>query len=327
MTLLLTERHLRDLLTMRDLVPLMEQALAAFSTGGVVQPVRPVVRVQEHGGGLAAMAAYVGPQAALGLKAVTFFPGNAARGLHTHMATTLLHDAKTGALLAILDGRLVTEMRTAAVTAAATRRLARQGASIVAMLGSGVQARSHVEALREVMPIGEIRVWSRTRAHADRFAGEVRERHGLPVAVHDTGEQAVRGADVICTVTASQAPVLSGAWLAPGVHVNAVGASVPPWRELDAEVVVRSRVFVDSRAAALVEAADLLEPMREGRITDGHIVAEIGEVFAGRHPGRTGPHEITLFKSLGQAAEDVAAARFAYERARDRQIGQTIALE
>ncbi len=327
MPLLLTERHLHELLTMRDLVPLMEQALAALSTGGVVQPVRPVVQVQEHQGLLAVMPAHMRAGGALGLKAVTFYPGNAQRGLHTHMATILLFDAGTGALLALLDGRLITEMRTAAVSAAATKHLARREATVVAILGAGVQARSHVAALREVVRISQVRVWTRTKVHAETFAAEMTGRFGVTVTAEGSAEDAVRDAQVICTVTSSQTPVLHGAWLSPGAHINAVGAALPQWREMDTEAVLRSRVFVDSRAAALVEAGDLVQPMREGAIGETHIVAEIGEVFAGRNPGRTGPDEVTLFKSLGQAVEDVATAQLVYHQALERGVGEEISLE
>lgn len=368
MTLLLGESHLKALVSMRDLIPLMEETLAAFSTGGAVQPVRTAVPVARYGGFLGVMPAYLAgsgaggaPEAArdevdrrasrapshdhaggddvtaahqtdrggeaLGLKAVAFYPDNGARGLPTHLATILLLDPGTGALLAVLDGRWITGMRTAAVSAAATAHLARPDARVLALLGAGVQARSHLEALREVRTLAEVRVWSRTRESAERFAAEMRERFGSPVTVAGSAADAVRGADLVCTVTASTRPVLHGAWLAPGAHINAVGAPRPDWRELDTGAVRQARVFVDSRAAAAVEAGDLVGPMQEGAITETHIQAEIGEVFAGRRPGRTGSEDVTLFKSLGLAVEDVATARFAYEQARARKVGAEITLD
>ena len=327
MALLLRESHLRELLAMRDLVPLMERALATLSTGGAVQPVRSIVPVRTHEGFLGVMPAYLGGQDALGLKAVAFYPGNAARGLHTHMATILLLDAATGALRAVMDGRLITEMRTAAVSAAATRHLSRAERPVLAFLGAGVQARSHLEALLEVCRPEAVQVWSRTGTTAERFAGEMGERFDLAVAVTAEPEDAVRGAAVICTVTSSQTPVLRGAWLQKGTHINAVGASRPDWRELDTEAVVRSRLFVDSKAAAVVEAGDVVMPIKEGAIGESHIQAEIGEVFAGTRPGRTDPGEITLFKSLGQAVEDVATAQFAYQRAVERHLGEALSLD
>lgn len=327
MALLLGESHLRNLLTMRDLVPLMEGTLAAFSTGGAVQPVRAVVPVDTHQAFFAAMPAYLRIPEALGLKAVAVYPGNAARGLHTHQAMILLLEPDTGRPLALMDGRLITEMRTGAVSAAATRRLARGPVRILALLGAGVQARSHLEALREVVSPEAVRVWSRTRESAERFSREMHERFGVTVAVAASPEDAVRGADVICTLTAAHTPVLEGKWIPPGAHINAVGAPRPDHRELDTDLVVRSRLFVDSRAAAVVEAGDIVGPMREGAISEAHIQAEIGEVFAGRHPGRTDPDQITLFKSLGLAVEDVATARFAYERALERRVGEALSLD
>lgn len=327
MALLLTEAHLRELLTIRELVPLMERTLAAFSSGGAVQPVRSVVPVRTHAGFLGVMPAYLDASGALGLKAVAFYPGNAARGLHTHMATILLLDAGTGALRSVMDGRLITEMRTAAVSAAATKHLARRDARVLAFLGAGVQARSHVAALAEVFRPDVIHVWSRTPASAARFAHEIVDASRVRVAVKATPEEAVRGADVICTVTSSETAVLHGAWLQPGAHINAVGACRPDWRELDNDAITRSRLFVDSRDAALVEAGDIVLPIAEGVIGRTHIQAEIGEVFAGKRPGRTAPQEITLFKSLGQAVEDVATAQLAYERATQRGIGEPLSLD
>lgn len=340
MALLLRESHLRELLAMRELIPLMARTLGAFSAGGAVQPLRTIVPVERQGAFLGVMPAYLPPSAqdeaagdaaesseALGLKAVAVYPGNAGRHLPTHLATILLLDPATGVLRAVLDGRLITELRTAAVSAAATDRLARRDARVLAILGAGVQARSHVEALREVRPPTEVRVWSRTQAGAERFAAEMRERFGVRVSVAASAERAVRGADVICTVTGSTTPVLEGAWLAPGAHLNAVGAARPDWRELATDAVRRARLFVDSREGALSEAGDVVGPIREGAITDGHVVAEIGEVFTGRHPGRESDEEITLFKSLGMAVEDVATARFAYARAQAQRIGEEIRLE
>ncbi len=327
MALLLRESHLRALLPMRDLVPLMERTLAAFSTGGAVQPVRAVVPIEPHGAFFAAMPGYLRDPEALAVKAVAVYPGNAPRGLPTHQATILLLDPTTGRLQAVLDGRLITEMRTGAVSAAATRHLARRPVRVLALLGAGVQARSHLAALQEAVAPTEIRVWSRRRETAQRFSREMREQAGTAVAVMESPADAVCGSDVICTVTGSQTPVLEGKWVAPGAHINAVGAPRPDHRELDTDAVARSRLFVDSRAAAVVEAGDIVGPMREGAISEAHIQAEIGEVFAGRHPGRTDPDQITLFKSLGLAVEDVATARFAYERALERRVGEALSLD
>jgi len=320
MALILTESDVRGLLTLERTIELMEGALLAYSTGGVVQPVRLVVPAERHGGLAALMPAYVTTREALGAKAVTFYPGNAARNLPTHMAVILLWDSATGELLAMIDGRLITEVRTAAVSAAATKALARPDAAVLALLGSGVQARSHLKALRRVRPIAEVRVWSRTPAHAKEFV----ERLELSVRAVPTAEEAVRDADLICTVTSATEPVLRGEWLSPGSHINAVGAPRPAWRELDTAAVVRSRCFVDSRTGALAESGDLLLPIQEGAIDATHIAGEIGEVFAGTVAGRTGAEEVTLFKSLGMAVEDVVTAQHIYERARAQGIGREV---
>src|SRR5438067_11214694 len=292
----LDEEQVRKHLRMADLIPAMEKALMDFSAGKVVQPVRSVISVERHGGLLGLMPALT-PDG-LGLKAVTFYPPNAERGIPTHMATIFLVDPETGTPVAIMDGRLITEMRTAAVSAAATKLLASPEAKLLAILGSGVQARSHVEALRLVMSFEEIRVWSRTRKHAERFAREVG-------GTATSAEEAVRGADVIVTVTSSTTPVLKGAWLKPGCHVNAVGACRPDWRELDDEAM-SNVVFVDSRGGSLKESGDVI-------LSGAKIYAELGEAFAGKVPSRA--NETTIFKSLGMAVEDISAALLVYRSA------------
>lgn len=328
MPLLLREADVAALLPMEAAIGIMEQALRAFSTGGVLQPVRLALGIEPQGGYLGLMPAHLrgdpGVSEALGAKAVTFYTRNAERNLPTHMAVILLWDSATGTLLAIMDGRLITELRTAATSAAATKVLAREDASVLALLGSGVQARSHLEALRVVRSLHETRVWSRTGAHAEAFAREL--GGGTRIRVCATAEEAVRGADVIVTATSSPSPVLRGEWIAPGAHINAVGAPRPDWRELDSTAVVRSRLFVDSRAGALAESGDVVQALNEGAIGEAHILGEIGAVLAGRIPGRTSPRDITLFKSLGMAVEDVATAAYVYDQARQRGVGRHVEL-
>ena len=291
----LDEAAVDRLLRMEEVIPAMERALADFSSGKAVQPVRTVLPVAEHKGFLGLMPAYTGT--ALGTKLVAFYPYNT--DVPTHHATILLFKPETGEPLVTMDGRLITEVRTAAVSAVATEFLARPDATVLAIIGSGVQARSHLEALRLVRDFREVRVWSPRRAAA--FA----EEHGVRAAA--AAEEAVRGADVVVTATTSPTPVLSGEWLSPGVHINAVGAPRPDWRELDDEVLRRSRVYVDSREAAQKESGDV--------IAAGEISAEIGEVTAGTKPGRRSAEEVTLFKSLGLAVEDVATAELIYHKA------------
>ena len=296
--LFINEEQVRQHLRMADLIPAMEKALIDFSAGKVTQPVRSVIKVD-----VAAATGFLGLMPALtpsglGLKAVTFYPSNTERGIPTHMATIFLVDPETGAPLAIMDGRLITEMRTAAVSAAATKLLAPTEAKILAILGSGVQAHSHAEALRLVRQFEEIRVWSPTREHAEQFATEIGAK-SMPA------EEAVRGADVIVTATSSKTPVLHGSWLKSGCHVNAVGASRPDWREMDDEAMANV-VFVDSREGAMKESGDVI-------LSGAKIYAELGEAFAGKIPSRAS--ETTIFKSLGMAVEDIAAATLVYRSA------------
>ena len=293
--LILDEAAVRKFLDMRALIPAMEGALSALSAGRAVQPVRVMVPVAEHGGFLGSMPAYAGAQ--LGAKLVTFFPDN--RGIPTHHALVLLFQPETGQPLVVMDGRLITEMRTGAVSAAATRSLARPDSSVLAILGSGVQARSHLEALRLVREFREIRVWS------PRNAGTFARLHGLRLA--HSAEDAVRGADVIVVATTSRTPILRGEWLSPGVHINAVGAARPDWRELDDHVLHKAKLYVESREAATRESGDV--------VAAGSIFAEIGEVVAGTKPGRQSEEEVTLFKSVGVAVEDLASAELVYREA------------
>jgi ornithine cyclodeaminase/alanine dehydrogenase-like protein (mu-crystallin family) len=291
--LFLNEDQVRRHLQMADLIPAMEKALIDFSAGKVIQPVRRVIPVDPPGGFYGMMPALT-PEG-LGQKIVTFYPPNAMKGIPTHMALIVLNDPETGAPLAVMDGRLITEMRTAAVSAAATKLLASPEANILAVLGSGVQARSHVEALRLVRSFDDIRVWSPTLENAHRLAKEIG-------ATATSAEEAVRGADVIATVTSSKTPVLEGSWLKPGSHVNAVGACRPDWRELDDEAMTNV-VLVDSREAAMKESGDVI-------LSGAKIYAELGEALAGKVPPCT--NETTVFKSLGMAAEDIAAAMLVY---------------
>jgi ornithine cyclodeaminase/alanine dehydrogenase-like protein (mu-crystallin family) len=292
--LILDEVAVRRHLRLSDLLPAMEQTLMDFSAGKVAQPVRSGFAVEPPGGFFYWMPAR---SEALGLKLVTFYPSNAARGLPTHMATIFLVEPDTGAPLAVMDGRLITEMRTAAVSAVATRLLSAPDARVLAILGSGVQARSHYHALSLVRSFAQVRVWSPTPAHAQRFADEIG-------ATATTAERAVEGADVVVTATSSRSPILRGAWLKRGCHVNAVGACLPQWRELDDEAMA-GVVFVDSRAA-LRESGDVI-------LSNATIYAELGEAIGGKIDARAG--ETTVFKSLGMAVEDLAAALLVYRGA------------
>lgn len=293
----LDETSIRAVLRWEPLIDAMESALAAFSQGRVIQPVRNMLTIEEGKRYLGIMPAVA--EQAMGLKLVSFYPGNAGSGVPTHLAMILLFRPETGEPLAVMDGRLITEMRTAAVSAAVTRRLASRDSRVLALLGSGVQASAHLEALSRIYSFAEVRVWSRTPEHAHQFAARHRARPAPDVAT------AVKDADVIVTATNAREPFLKGAWLKPGAHLNAVGSPRPTWRELDDDVLMSGVLVVDSREAALKESGDVI-------LSKAPIYAEVGEIFAGMTPkppsGRT-----TVFKSVGIAVEDITAARLVHE--------------
>ncbi len=295
----LPEAEIAKLLTWDALIPAMEQALIAFSSGRVIQPLRTMLTIEEGKRYLGIMPAV--SDSGMGAKLVSFYPGNAGSSAPTHAATILLFETERGQPLAVLDGRLITEMRTAAVSAAVTRRLARPESHVLALLGSGVQAKAHLEALRTLFPFEDVRVWSPTAAHAKDFA----RAHGARAT---DLEDAVRGADVVVTATHATESFLQGSWLKPGAHVNAVGAPRPNWRELDDDCM-RNIVVVDSREAALAESGDVI-------LSGASIFAEAGEVLAGT---KVVDHAATtIFKSLGLAVEDIATAMLVTERAMAR---------
>jgi len=322
MPLLLTESDVRDLLSPADLITTMEQALSAFSSGQLMQPVRTALQAGPSRNFFGVMPAYLYSPAALGIKLVAVFPENPSRGLPTHLATILLLNPETGALEVIMDGRYITEMRTAAVSAVAAKHLARADAGVLAVIGSGVQARSHVELLTRVRTFREIRAWSPTSEHLRQFVADA----AVPIHAAASAEQAVREAGVVALVTSSATPVVQDGWISPGALVISVGACRHDTREIDPALVARSRVIVDSRAGALAEAGDIVQGIREGRWTETHIAGELGEVILSRAPGRTTPHEIVIFKSLGMAVEDVAAAQLVLARAKAQAKGRQIAI-
>lgn len=319
MAVWLNEADVRAVLSMAGLIETMEAALAAFSAGAVKQPVRTVI--EAPGGFFGTMPAYLGSTPAMGAKLVTVFHDNPTHGLPTHLATIVLLDPATGNLLAILDGRFITEARTAAVSAVATRYLAREDSTVLAIIGSGVQARSHLEALSLVRKFSEVRCWSPSAGHAANFAAESKK---YPVRAVESAKAATRGADVIVLVTASPTPVIEDGWVKAGACVISVGACRPNQREMDPALVARARLVVDSRAAALTESGDVVQGILEGRFPESHIAAELGQVVADPKLGRLDASGITIFKSLGLAVEDVAAADLAYRRAMESRRGASI---
>ena len=286
------------------------------------------MRVPGASGFVGLMPGYIAPgerrDGALGLKAVLVFPANAERGIETHQGAVLLFEADTGRLSAMMDGAAITAIRTAAVSGVATDLLARPDSVELAILGAGVQARTHIDAIAAVRPLRRVRIWSRNPDRAAALALEQRSRFNFPIEAEAMADAAVRGADIVATVTASAEPILQRGWLKEGVHINAVGSSIPTSREIDTPTMAAARLFVDRRESALAEAGDLLIPMLEGAVKGDHVQAELGEVLTGKKPGRRSARELTLFKSLGLAVEDVASAAYIVRRARETGTGQTV---
>jgi ornithine cyclodeaminase len=305
----------------------MEAVFKTLAQGDAVLPLRPVMWLPDGSGLLGMMPAYLGQiWQAMGVKVISVFPGNQGTEYDSHQGAVLLFEAQHGRLLAIMDASEITAIRTAAVSGLATQLLAREDANDLAILGSGVQAGTHLAAMRQVRDIKRVRVWSRNPGHTQAFARWAAQRHGIVVEPARTAEEAATRASIICTTTAAREPILWADWLAPGVHVNAVGSSVRSAREVDTAAVVKARLFVDRRESALNEAGDFLIPKQEGAVSDDHIVGEIGQLLLGQAPGRQSSEEITLFKSVGLAIEDVAAAYHVYQKARVHGMGTAIEL-
>jgi ornithine cyclodeaminase len=309
--LVLSEHDVRQLLDMESCIEAMTEVLTSLARGELYQPLRSVARPPGSSTLLGLMPSYRGGAApAYALKEIVVAPMNPARGLDTHMGAVLLHDGETGELVAIMNASSITEIRTAAVSAVATRALARPDAQRVAILGAGAQARGHVQAMRAALGDPEIRIWARNQEAAERLAGEV----GATVS------------EVVCTTTAAAEPIVEKRWLARGTHVNAVGSCFPTTRELDTETVAHSSFFTDRRESCLSEAGDFILAAAEGAVGPEHIRAELGEVLAGMHPGREHEDELTVFESLGIAVEDLASAELVAGRARERGVGVEVEL-
>ena len=311
---------------MADLIAAMRDALRQFSTGTVQQPLRAVLEIGEAKSFFGVMPAALTEPAAVGTKLVTVVQANRHLGLPSHLATIVLLDPVTGRLMALLDGRYITEARTAAVSAVSVGLLANPAAHVLAILGSGVQARSHLEALGHVRSFDSIRVWSPTPERRDAFVADARAHPGASVIASPSARAAVRDADVIVVATSSPVAVLLDKWVADGTHICAVGACRPTQREMEGALVARARTYVDSRSGAFSEAGDIVMALTEGAISRDHVVGELGELIAGTVSGRQNLSEVTLFKSLGMAVEDIAAAHLAFSRAVVRGLGSEIDL-
>ena len=321
----LTSADVAALLSIDELIDAMDGVLRQFSAGQVEQPVRTVVPIGDHQV-FGVMPAYVRAPGAVGAKLVTVFGGNAALNLPTHLATILLFSPNTGALVSMMDGRVITEMRTAAVSAISARELARDDAKTLAIIGSGAQARSHLEAMERVFELSQIRVWSPTPDHQMAFITEMQPTTETKIVGSNSADEAVYHADLIVLATSSSEPVIQNEWVAEGAHVVSIGACRPNQREMDPALLRRGRLFVDSRAAALVESGDVVMGIQQGQFAASRIVGELGEVLNGKAEGRRTSNEITIFKSLGLAVEDVVAADLVYRKAVRQEVGEELEL-
>jgi ornithine cyclodeaminase len=324
--LVLSPLEVRRLLPMETCMDLMADALKCLSRGDATNPLRRGMLLPEKKGILGMMPGYLGSPKALGLKVVAVFPGNHGTKYDAHQGVVMLFDPEIGVPLAIVDASEITAIRTAAATGVATGVLARNDAGTLAILGSGVQARTHLEAMLIVRSIERVRVYSPREANRQAFAERESARYGIKIEPAGSAREAVTDAAIICTTTSAHDPVLMGDWIAPGTHINAAGSSVPHTRELDTAAVVKSRLFVDRRESTVNEAGDFLFPKDEGAIGEDHILGEIGDILLGKMKGRESPEEITLFKSLGLAVEDLAAAEYVYRQAREEGVGTAVEL-
>ncbi len=321
---ILTQPQVTQLLTMPACVDLMDQTLRTLTRGGAILPLRTMLRLPEGRGVFGSMPAYLNPPNAIGLKALTVLPGNEGTRYDSHQGVVLLFEAEHGSLTAILDASSVTAIRTAAVSGVATRALANPDAGDLAILGSGVQAMTHLDAMAAVRTLRRVRVYSRNPVNVARFVAETRGRHGVTAEAAGSVEEALLGADLICTVTSVRQPIVERRWVATGAHLNVVGASLAAAREIDSDTVAAARFYADRRESLLAESGDFLIPKSEGRFGDDHLIGELGEVLEGTAPGRLHRSDLTLFKSLGLAIEDVASAHYVAAEAERLGIGTVI---
>jgi ornithine cyclodeaminase len=324
--LILTHAEVEELLPVRECIPVMAEALVDLARGNVYQPLRMIIRPPDAEGDMALMPSYrSGERAAYGVKTVCFFPGNPAKGLDSHQGSVMLFSAETGELVALMNASAITAIRTAAVSGVATKLLARDDACELAIIGSGVQARAHIEAMACARPIKRARVASFRLENTKKFADELGPRYAFPIEAVESVESAVHGADLIVTATTAAEPILKREWISPGAHLNVVGSSIPTTREVDSATMAAASLFVDRRESTINEGGDYLFALRDGAIGPDHIKAEIGELLIGAKPGRTSPNEITLFKSLGMAVEDLASADYLYRKATRTGAGTWVA--
>jgi ornithine cyclodeaminase len=324
--LILNQTQVQELLPINECMDVMAQILKSLAEAKVGMPLRSVMWLPDKRGAIGMMPSYALDLKIMGLKIISVFPGNHGTQYDSHQGAVMLFETENGRPLALVDASAITAIRTPAVSALATRLLARPDAGDLAILGSGIQARGHLEAMLQVRKIRRVRVWSLPVEQARQFAAASSQRLGIRIEAMEASQDAVKDADIICTVTAAPEPVLFGKSVSDGAHINAIGACVPSTRELDTAAVLKSRLYVDRRESTLNEAGDFLIPKKEGTITDKHIIGEIGEILAGKVSGRQSEKEITLFKSLGLAVEDLAAAHYVYRKALEKKVGTVVEL-
>jgi alanine dehydrogenase len=325
MVLILSRQDIESILDMKDTMRAVEEAFKQYALGTIEMPLRTTIRPKDFGGTFLVMPAFIGGMRALGLKVVTVYPKNPERfGLPTILATIMLNDPETGAPLAVMDGAYVTAMRTGAVSGVATKYLARRDANVAGIFGAGVQARTQLWAIAEARQLTRAKVFDIDSKRADQFCKEMSEKLGIEVVRSGSAEDTIKGSHIIATATTSKTPIFEGRWLEPGMHVNGIGSHSPDARELDTETIRRCKIVVDQREAASKEAGDLMTPVAEGAITWESIHAELGEIVTGRKPARTSESEITLFKSVGLALQDISTAQMVYQLAKERHVGKNI---
>jgi alanine dehydrogenase len=322
--LILSDEQVRGLVDIEDLIDVLEQAHVQFSMGKVVMPVRLVVPLTEIKGRITSMPAFLSQESALGIKIISYFQDNLKHGLPAILATISLYSTDTGKLMVLMDGVTITAIRTACASAMATKALANPETPVLGIIGAGTQARTHIRALSKVRSLERVLIWSPSGTSAQKVKEELEEEMGFEILPQSSAEAVVREADLLATVSAAGEPVLKAAWLKAGVHINAVGSHRPDLREIGSDTLVRATVVVDSRDAVYSECGDILLAIAEGAISREHIRGEIGEVLAGRKVGRTSEGEVTLYKSVGIALQDVAAAMLVYRRALERGVGTQV---
>jgi len=322
--LIINHSEVRELLPMRDCMVVVAKALASLARGEAVQPLRAGFVRPDRLGVMAWMPGSLAAGQPFGIKVLSVVDDPGALGVESHQGGVMIFDPVNGSPLALCEAGAITAVRTAAVSALATDELARPDATTLAILGAGTQARSHIEAMLEVRPIEHVRMWSRTSATTERLAEECLELHGVTVEVANDVQSAVEDTDIVCTATSAREPILFADVLEPGMHINAVGASIPSWREIHSGVVPLVSLFTDRRESLRNEAGEFMEAVETGLVERGLVIPELGEVLNGDHPGRTSETEITLFRSLGLAVEDIASAQLVYERAVEHKIGTEV---